>query len=118
MALFEKEETQKLYYTISEISEMFDINASTIRYWEKEFNTLSPSKNKKGNRIFTIKDIENIRILVELIKIKGYTIQGAKETLKSKSESITLQKSNNQAEVIAKLQEIKSKLIELRDKLD
>jgi DNA-binding transcriptional MerR regulator len=117
MSLFEKEETQKLYYTISEISEMFDINASTLRYWEKEFSTLSPSKNKKGNRIFTIKDIENIRILVELIKIKGYTIQGAKDALKTKSETETFQKSTNQAEVIAKLQDIKAKLLEIRDKL-
>ncbi|MBL7921223.1 MAG: MerR family transcriptional regulator [Bacteroidia bacterium] len=109
MPVNEKEETEKLYYSISEVSELFELNASTIRFWEKEFEMLSPTKNKKGNRLFTKKDIEYLAQIVDLIKQKGFTIQGAKEQLKNRSVS---KKSNNE-EVIAKLKEIRAKLVEL-----
>src|SRR4051812_39961827 len=99
MPVNEKEETEKLYYSISEVSELFDLNASTIRFWEKEFEMLSPTKNKKGNRLSTKKDIEHLAQIVELVKQKGYTIQGAKEQLKNRPAS---KKSSNE-EVIAKL---------------
>lgn len=110
MPVNEKEETEKLYYSISEVSELFDLNASTIRFWEKEFEMLSPTKNKKGNRLFTKKDIEHLAQIVELVKQKGFTIQGAKEQLKNKPAS---KKGGNNEEVIAKLKEIKAKLIKL-----
>ena len=113
MSINEKEETAKLYYSISEVSELFDLNASTLRFWEKEFDLLKPTKNKKGNRLFTKKDIEHIASIVELVKQKGYTIQGAKEQLKNKSASKS--SGNSNAEVIEKLKNIKAKLIELRD---
>lgn len=109
MPVNEKEETEKLYYSISEVSELFDLNASTIRFWEKEFEMLSPTKNKKGNRLFTKKDIDHLAQIVELVKQKGFTIQGAKEQLKNKTAS----KKGNNEEVIAKLKEIKAKLIDL-----
>jgi DNA-binding transcriptional MerR regulator len=112
----EKEETQKLFYTIGEVSEMFELNASTLRFWEKEFDFLRPSKNKKGNRTFTQKDIDNIARIVDLVKQKGFTIQGAKEQLKAGSAS-TARSSGNNAEVIAKLEKIKDKLIDLGDQL-
>ncbi len=108
-----KEETSKLYYSISEVSEMFDVNPSTLRFWEKEFEALKPTKNKKGNRLFTQKEIDYIKQIVELVKQKGYTIQGAKEELKSKSSKKT--SSSKNAEVIAKLEAIKEKLINLSD---
>lgn len=111
----EKEETQKLFYTITEVSEMFELNASTLRFWEKEFDFLKPQKNKKGNRTFTQKDIDNIARIVELVKQQGFTIQGAKEQLKGGVS--TAGKSSNNAEVVAKLEDIKSKLIDLRDKI-
>lgn len=112
MAINEKEETEKLYYSISEVSEMFDLNASTLRFWEKEFEVLKPSKNKKGNRLFTRKDIENIAAIVELVKQKGFTIQGAREQLKQKQSKAP---GESHAEVISKLRDIRAKLIELRD---
>lgn len=112
MGVNEKEETEKLYYSISEVSELFDLNASTLRFWEKEFDVLKPTKNKKGNRLFTKKDIEHIARIVELVKQKGFTIQGAKEQLKEKSGQ---KSSGNHAEIIDKLKAIRSKLIELRD---
>lgn len=112
MSVNEKEETEKLYYSISEVSELFDLNASTIRFWEKEFDVLKPTKNKKGNRLFTKKDIEHIAAIVELVKQKGFTIQGAKEQLKQRSSS---KAGGSHTEVIEKLKSIRAKLIELRD---
>jgi len=116
MAETEKEQTEKLFYSISEVSEMFELNASTLRFWEKEFEFLKPSKNKKGNRLFTQKDIDSIAKIVELVKQKGFTIQGAREQLKNGgSETIN---PNNTAEVIAKLQKVKEKLINLKDNIE
>ncbi|MDX2173701.1 MAG: MerR family transcriptional regulator [Bacteroidota bacterium] len=110
-----KEETSKLYYSISEVSQMFDINASTIRFWEKEFEALKPAKNKKGNRLFTQKEIDFIKQIVELVKHQGFTIQGAKDQLKNKSTKKVSSEKNT--EVIAKLQEIKDKLLNIGDSL-
>ena len=117
MGITEKEETQKLYYSITEVSEMFELNASTLRFWEKEFDVLKPTKNKKGNRLFTQKDIDLLRKIVELVKQKGYTIQGAKDQLKSNlsQKNIDNNNNNNNQKVIEKLKLIKSKLIKLGD---
>jgi DNA-binding transcriptional MerR regulator len=113
MSVNEKEETEKLYYSISEVSDMFELNASTLRFWEKEFDVLRPTKNKKGNRLFTKKDIDNIAQIVDLVKNKGFTIQGAKEQLKSKSNLKSSSEIN--AEVIERLKKIKEKLLRLQD---
>jgi DNA-binding transcriptional MerR regulator len=112
MGINEKEETEKLYYSISEVSEMFDLNASTLRFWEKEFEVLKPTKNKKGNRLFTKKDIEHISQIVDLVKQKGYTIQGAREQLKGRPAQ---RGGTTQEEVIQRLKVIREKLIDLRD---
>ncbi|MFT4601434.1 MAG: DNA-binding transcriptional MerR regulator [Arenicella sp.] len=102
-------EITKLYYSIGEVSEMFDVNASLIRFWEKEFSIIKPKKNKKGNRLFTAKDIENLRRIYDLVKIQGFTLEGAKSQLKQKSES-----SSSPKEVIKKLEEIKANLLGLK----
>jgi DNA-binding transcriptional MerR regulator len=65
---------EKLYYTISEVAKMFDVNASLIRFWEKEFPVLHPKKSAKGDRLFTKKDIESFRHIYHLVKEKGYTL--------------------------------------------
>lgn len=111
MSINEKEETQKLYYSISEVSDMFDLNASTLRFWEKEFDVLKPTKNKKGNRLFTKKDIDHIAQIVDLVKQKGFTIQGAKDQLKNKNSLKSGENANTK--VIEKLKQIRAKLIEL-----
>src|SRR3954466_11551105 len=111
MSINEKEETQKLYYSISEVSEMFELNASTLRFWEKEFGVLKPTKNKKGNRLFTQKDIDHIAKIVDLVKQQGFTIQGAKDQLKNKGGAKPANSVN--AEVINKLKSIRARLIEL-----
>ena len=76
--------TEKLFYKISEVAEIFDINISAVRFWEKEFDILKPKKNKKGNRLFTPKDIENIKIIHYLLKERGFTVEGAKKKIKRK----------------------------------
>jgi DNA-binding transcriptional MerR regulator len=95
--------TQKLFYKISEVAEIFDINISAVRFWEKEFDILKPKKNKKGNRLFTHKDIENIKIIHYLLKEQGFTVEGAKKKLKeNKLDTI------DNVQIINHLKEIKS----------
>ncbi len=109
----QQEQTDKLYYSISEVSDMFEVNASTIRFWEKEFDILKPTKNKKGNRLFTAKDIENLRLIVHYVKEKGYTLSGAKDKLKRGSPEL----ENVKLEVIDKLKKIREQLLDMKTKL-
>ena len=64
---------KKIYYTMGEVSEMFDVNPSLIRFWEQKFDILKPDKNKKGNRLFTPADIENLKLIYHLVKENGMT---------------------------------------------
>lgn len=103
----------KLYYTIGEVAEMFDVNHSLIRFWEKEFSIIQPKKNKKGNRLFTPKDIENFNKIYVLVKIQGFTLEGAKKELKKKPSPTKTPPTTIQ-EVILKLEKIKEKLLQLK----
>ena len=103
----------KLYYSIKEVAEMMGINESTLRFWEKEFDIIKPHKNKKGNRLFTPKDIENFHLIFHLVKEKGMTLSGANKKLKENKEDTI-----NNFEVVTRLQQIKEFLTELRDNLD
>lgn len=104
--------TDKLYYTIGEVSRMFNVNPSLIRFWEKEFPLIHPQKNKKGNRVFTSRDIDTFRVIYNLVKEKGYTIQGAREFLsKNRSEA------EKNMEIIKSLKEIRGFLIEIENEL-
>ena len=76
--------TEKYYYTIGEVAKMFNVNTSLIRYWENEFDVLRPRKNKKGNRLFTQRDVRYVHVIYHLTKVKGYTLAGAKMALKDK----------------------------------
>ena len=111
----------KLYYSIGEVADMFDVNASLIRFWEKEFTLIKPKKNKKGNRLFTPKDILNFNKIYSLVKEQGYTLEGAKLALKSgelsddhtanptkKSSSI------HHADIITHLEKLKIRLLALK----
>jgi len=80
---YKERDINKMYYTMGEVSAMFDVNQSLIRFYEKEFDVLQPKKNKKGNRYFTPEDIENLKIIFHLIRDKGYTLTGAKDHLKN-----------------------------------
>ena len=69
----------KLFYKISEVAKMFNVNISAIRFWEKQFDILKPKRNKKGNRLFTKNDIKNMQIIHHLLKERGFTVEGAKK---------------------------------------
>ena len=99
----------KLYYSIGEVADMFAVNTSLIRFWEKEFDVLQPKKNKKGNRLFTKKDIANLRIIYHLLKERGFTIDGARKKLKDNKEDTA-----KNVEVIDKLTAIKAELGRLK----
>lgn len=100
----------KLYYTIGEVSNMFGVNPSLIRFWEKEFIIIQPKKNKKGNRLFTTKDIENFNKIYQLVKIQGYTLEGAKNALKSKAPIEVVETDD----LIARLENVKKMLMALK----
>jgi DNA-binding transcriptional MerR regulator len=80
----EENKSGKYYYSIGEVADMFGVNTSMIRYWENEFDVLRPRKNKKGNRLFTERDVRYVHIIYHLTKEKGYTLAGAKMALKEK----------------------------------
>ncbi|WP_158828461.1 MerR family transcriptional regulator [Mucilaginibacter lacusdianchii] len=109
---FKEREISKMYYTMGEVTTMFDVNHSLIRYYEKEFDILQPKKNKKGNRYFTPEDIENLKIIFHLIRDKGYTIQGAKDHLKN-----NIDESKSQQSIVSALENLKKFLLEVRDQL-
>jgi len=106
------ESDSKLYYSIGEVAKMFEVNTSLIRFWEKEFDIIKPKKNKKGNRLFTKKDIDNFHVIFHLVKEKGFTLEGAKKKLKGNKEATV-----NNAEVVQSLQKIKKFLLELKEEL-
>ncbi len=105
---------QKLYYSIGEVAKMFDVNTSLIRFWEKEFEVIKPKKNKKGNRMFTPKDVDNFHLIFHLVKEKGYTLKGAKETLILENKK---GKVDSDVEVVKTLKDTKVFLLKLRDQL-
>ncbi|MDR0619985.1 MAG: MerR family transcriptional regulator [Bacteroidales bacterium] len=103
----------KLFYTIGEIAEIFKVNTSLIRFWEKEFDIIKPQRNKKGDRLFTKKDLTNFYTIYKLVKEQGYTLQGAKDKLKERL--LTDEETN--AELLLRLKKIRSFLIELKKSL-
>src|ERR1700756_635149 len=109
-----EESTEKLFYTITEVADMFKVNASLIRFWEKEFDVLKPRKSNKGNRLYVKKDIENLRVIYHLVKEKGFTLQGAKEKLKEKP----VEAQNKNLEAIEKLQRVKTFLQDLKKQIE
>lgn len=107
-------ELTKLYYTIGEVAVMFGVNTSLIRFWDKEFEIIQPKKNKKGNRLFTPKDIKNFNKIYDLVKNQGFTLEGARKALKKRSPKIELPAENSSQDLVEKLEEIKSRLIRLK----
>lgn len=110
MSQIDLQQLSKLYYTIGEVSSLFNVNASLIRFWEKEFGFEIAKKTKKGNRLFTIQEIEKINKIYQLVKIQGYTIEGARKQLQGKKDFISKNNSSNNLEIIGFLEQLKEKL--------
>lgn len=109
---YKEKKVEKLYYSIGEVADMFGVNTSLIRFWEKEFDIIKPKKNKKGNRFFTKQDINHISMIYHLVKERGLTLKGAKKKLKENKED-----SVNNHEIVQSLKEIKNLLLEIKDAL-
>ena len=109
---YKEKEIEKLYYSIGEVSEMFNVAPSLIRFWESEFEIIQPKKNRKGNRQFTKEDIDNVRTIYHLVKEKGFTLQGAKEMLKNDTQSV-----KDKMEMLGSLRHMRQFLVEVRDRL-
>ncbi|MDX1667451.1 MAG: MerR family transcriptional regulator, partial [Saprospiraceae bacterium] len=107
------EKNMKRYYSIGEVAEMFDVSKSLIRFWENEFDVLRPHKNSKGDRRFTPKNIEQMQLIYDLVKERGFTLDGAKK------EIVRLRKwEKEKEEVIGRLERLKGLLERVRDGVD
>ena len=102
----------KLLYSMGEVTEMFDVNASLIRYWESKFDCIKPHKNKKGNRMFTPADVENLKLIYHLVKEKGMTLEGANMAMKRRGKSV-----QRDVSILERLQHIRAMLLEVRESL-
>jgi len=102
----------KLYYSIGEVAKAFGVNASLIRFWEKEFDEIKPKKNAKGNRKFTPEDIKHLELIYHLVKERGFTLEGAKVHLKEERK-----KTLSNFEIIRKLQQIRAELVKIKENL-
>ncbi|MEG2614231.1 MAG: MerR family transcriptional regulator [Alistipes sp.] len=105
---------QKLFYSMGEVSEMFDVNSSLIRHWESQFSVLKPKRNKKGNRLFTPEDVENLKRIYHLVKEQGMTLDGAKKALRQHRDD---EKGSHDMELLERLQRVRSLLEEVREEL-
>jgi DNA-binding transcriptional MerR regulator len=104
----------KLYYSIGEVGEMFKVKTSLLRFWEKEFQFDIAKKNLKGNRLYSVKEIQKIEQIYQLVKIEGYTLVGAKTQLNKGKKSISFETTPSYDELIERLENVKKNLISLR----
>ena len=102
----------KVYYTMGEVAEMFDVNPSLLRYWEQEFDILKPHRNKKGNRLFTPKDVDNIRIIYHLLKERKMKIEVARKYIRDCRKEV-----DRDAEITEHLMRIRAILLEIKQDL-
>ena len=109
---FKEPKSEKHYCSIGEVAVKFGLAPSTLRFWEKEFETIKPFKNKKGDRFYTVEDINHLALINHLVKERGMTLKGAKAKIKeNKSET------ENTFEIVQKLQQIKNFLLEIKETL-
>ena len=103
----------KLYYSIGEVAEMFGVNESLLRFWEREFPQLNPKQAGRGIRQYRKEDIETLKLIYYLVKERGMTLPGARQRMKDRRES-TLRNF----ETVERLKAIREELIGMRDALD
>lgn len=103
----------KLYYSISEVAAMFDVNESLLRFWEKEFPQLKPKKGGRGIRQYRKEDIETVKLIYHLVKERGMTLPGARQRMKDNKES-TLRNF----EIVKRLKAVREELQGMKQALD
>ncbi len=109
---YKEKKVEKLFYSIGEVAEMFKVNTSLIRFWEKSFSIIRPKKNKKGNRLFTNADIRNFRLIYHLVKEQRLTLEGARKKLAEQRET-----TERNLEAIESLKRVRQMLVEINDSL-
>jgi len=109
---YKEKKVEKLYYSIGEVAEMFNVNTSLIRFWEKNFDVIKPHKNKKGNRFFTKEDIENLKLIHYLVKEQRLTLEGARKKLAENRQDTI-----HNFEIVESLKGIKAMLLEISNEL-
>ncbi len=109
---YKEKEIEKKYYTIGEVAEDLGVATSLIRFWEGEFDIIKPKKNRKGNRQFTKEDIKNVKLIYHLVKEKGYTLQGARDFIKSDANAAI-----SKIELINSLKKVREFLVNLRQEV-
>ena len=104
----------KLYYSISEVAKMFDVNESTLRYWEQEFTFLRPKTSGPSKvRQYAEKDIEQIRLIHNLVKVRGFKLAAAKKMINANRKGV-----DKSAEVLSSLIDIRTELQALKKQVD
>lgn len=106
-------EDLKLFYSISEVAQMFGVNESLLRYWEKEFPQITPKKGSRGIRQYRKEDVETIRLIYHLVKEKGMTLPGARQKLKDNKETTI-----RNFEIINRLKGIREELLAMKNALE
>ena len=104
---------EKLYYSMGEVTEMFDVEPSLIRYWCSQFSCLKPKRNAKGNRMFTPQDIERLKRIHHLLKEKKMTIEGAQKAMRKRN--IEAEENDSDISLLEQLQSLRAMLVEMRD---
>jgi DNA-binding transcriptional MerR regulator len=107
------ENSNRLYYSVKEVAAHFNVNESLLRFWENEFDIINPRKTEGGTRQYTKDDVENIAVVYHLVKEKGLTLEGARQTLKQKRDEET-----RKIQVINRLEQIKKDLEDLESEFD
>lgn len=104
---------EKMYYPIGEVSRQLGVPVPTIRYWEKEFDVIRPKKNRKGDRYFTPKDVEILKLVHHMVKERGMTIEGARRALKADYKG-----ADDRHQAIQSLKNLRGFLVNLKDAID
>ncbi len=105
----QEHDIEKRYYSIGEVAEIMEVNTSLVRFWEKEFDILQPKRNKKGNRLFTQKDLGNLKLIYHLVKERGFTLEGAKTKLReNRGDTAKI------ADVVERLKTIRQALMDIK----
>ena len=106
---------EKLYYSMGEVTEMFDVEPSLIRYWCSQFSCLRPKRNSKGNRMFTPQDVERLKRIHHLLEEKKMTIEGAQKAMKKRV--IEAEENDSDIALLEQLQALRAALVEMRDSI-
>ena len=109
---FKEPKSEKHYYSIGEVAAQFGLAPSTLRFWEKSFDTIKPFKNKKGDRFYTQEDIDHLALINHLVKVLGMTLKGANTKIRENRTD-----TENTFEIVQKLQQIRGYLLEIREEL-